>query len=194
VSKQISQNAIGRALGLSSANMVKMKKQGCPMDSVESARAWREKHQNIAARKAEPDGKPATALGIASPAKAPGVTVAQVPVIKANEVKADGTELDESHDAARTRREIAEANLAEMKEAEQRGELIRIAAIKSTLSVVFATTRDALLQIPARMAPLLAADADPASVQNILHGEIHRVLHDLAGAPDRLGQLESEPA
>ncbi len=36
-----SQNSIGRALGLSSAMMVKMKKQGCPMDSVEAVLKWR---------------------------------------------------------------------------------------------------------------------------------------------------------
>lgn len=41
-----SQNSIGRELGLSPATMSKMRKQGCPMDSVEAVRAWRE--HNIA--------------------------------------------------------------------------------------------------------------------------------------------------
>lgn len=40
--KQPSQNAIGRALGLSSASMTKCKHLGMPTDSVESARAWRQ--------------------------------------------------------------------------------------------------------------------------------------------------------
>lgn len=52
--KPPSQNAIGRALGLSSSNMTKLRKQGCPMDSVESVRAWRLERQNIAQRKPEP--------------------------------------------------------------------------------------------------------------------------------------------
>lgn len=52
--KPPSQNAIGRELGLSSANMTKLRKQGCPMDSVESVRAWRLERQNIAQRKPEP--------------------------------------------------------------------------------------------------------------------------------------------
>lgn len=52
--KPPSQNAIGRELGLSSANMTKLRKQGCPMDSVESVRAWRLARQNIAKRKPEP--------------------------------------------------------------------------------------------------------------------------------------------
>jgi hypothetical protein len=54
--------------------------------------------------------------------------------------------------------------------------------------VRLATTRDALLQIPARLAPLLAADSDPASVQTMLHAEIHRALEDIASAPARMGQ------
>lgn len=40
-SEQPSQNAIGRALGLSSAAMSKLKKQGMPVHSVEAASAWR---------------------------------------------------------------------------------------------------------------------------------------------------------
>ena len=77
-----------------------------------------------------------------------------------------------------------------MREAEERGDLIRVAAVKSTLAAVFSTTRDALLQIPARLAPLIAADSDPASVQNTLHAEIHQALHHLAGASSRVGQEE----
>ena len=149
--------------------MVKLKKQGCPMDSVESVREWRQKKQNIAARKAEP-------------------VAIKPPVIRANEVNKDGSELGESQDDARTRREIAEANLAEMKESEQRGELIRVEAVKSALAHAYSSTRDALLQIPARMAPLLAADAEPASVQNSLYTEIHQALQHLAGASERMGQ------
>ena len=52
--KPLSQNAIAKELGVSSACMVKWKKQGCPTDSVESVRAWRKAKQNIAARKPEP--------------------------------------------------------------------------------------------------------------------------------------------
>ena len=185
----MSQAAIGRALGLAPATMTKLKGQGCPMDSVESVRVWRETRQNIAARKPEP--KPAAAsagnlLGLTSLPRPPPPEV-----IRANEVKFDDSEMDEVHSEARTRREIAEANIAEMKEGELRGDLIRVSAVKATLAVVFATTRDALLQIPARLAPLLAADADPASVQNMLHAEIHQSLHHLAGASERIGQPES---
>lgn len=228
MSKPPSQNAIGRALGLSSAAMVKLKKQGCPMDSVEAAQAWRQARQNVAARKPLPVSEPVAAVasaadqvggGTDAPAtdgrSAPG---AQKPapagffprdlppsdmapwpddfgrvggddfreMIRANEV--GGGDPAEDHQAARTRREIAEANLAEMREAEERGDLIRVAAVKSALAAAFSTTREALLQLPARLAPLIAADSDPASVQNTLHAEIHHALQDLSGASARLGQ------
>jgi phage terminase Nu1 subunit (DNA packaging protein) len=187
--KPLSQAAIGRALGLAPATMTKLKGQGMPVDSVESARAWREARQNIAARKPEPQARvvnPGNPLGLTSLPRPPSPEI-----IRANEVKFDGGEMDEAHDEARTRREIAEANMAEMKEGELRGDLIRVSAVKATLAVVFATTRDALLQIPARLAPLLAADTDPASVQNMLHAEIHQALQQLAGASERVGQSES---
>lgn len=165
--------------------MVKLKKQGCPMDSVESAQAWRQERQNIAARKPLPGANVNQATAYPRP---------PAPLhIVAREVREDGSDLDESHDGARTRREIAEANLAEIREAELRGELIRVASVKTTLATVFATTRDALLQIPPRLAPLLAADSDPASVQTALHAEIHQALQNLAGASDRLGQKDSVP-
>ena len=163
--KPLSQNAIGRALGLSSANMVKMKRRGCPMDSVESVRAWREARQSIAARKPEPTHTAPDGV-----------------------VNADGPDAGETFDKARTRREISDANKSEMAVAELCGLLIRVDAVRTALAAAFTTTREALLQIPSRLAPLLAAESDPASVQTMLHAEIHNALHQLSGAIDQVGQ------
>jgi hypothetical protein len=85
------------------------------------------------------------------------------------------------------------AQINRLKLAEMRGDLIRVTAVKATLGTVFATTRDALLQIPARLAPTLAADTDPASVMNALHAEIHQALHHLANAPASIGQDSPAP-
>lgn len=62
MTKPISQNAIGRALGLSSPAMTKMRKAGCPMDSVESVRIWRARHLNPAHMKPEPPPDPGAPL------------------------------------------------------------------------------------------------------------------------------------
>ena len=80
--------------------------------------------------------------------------------------------------------------MAEMEEARLRRELIRVAAVQAQLATDYATTRDAMLQIPARMGPLLAAESDPAVVQNLLHAEIHDALQQLAGAADRVPDIE----
>ena len=175
-----SQAAIGRALGLSPASITKLKNQGMPVDSVASAQAWRVARQNVAARKpVAPAVAPAPRLPVPPPA------AAFPPLDRPDDA---GFDTGEDHDAARTRLRISEANLSEMREAEERGALIRVDAVKAALSVAMATVREALLQIPSRLAPLLAADTDPASVQNLLHAEIHQALEHLSGAGSRLGQ------
>lgn len=97
----------------------------------------------------------------------------------------------DGYTASRNRREAADAEMAELKLAEAQNSLIRVDAVKSALGSVFSTTRDALLQIPARLSPLLAAESDPASVQKMLYTELHQALQHLSGATTRLGQAEA---
>ena len=125
--KPLSQNAIGRLMNppMSSANMTKMKQLGCPMDSVESVEAWRKEHFNIAQRK--PEVRPVAALLTSA---APGQTFGRVggddfhAMIRANEVRSDGSPLGEGFDSARTREKIAAADLAEMQADLLRGQYL----------------------------------------------------------------------
>lgn len=155
-----------------------------PVTSVAEAQAWRELRQNSLQRKPEP-----------KPMAAPPAPLAPAPRMMPPlpDEDDDSFGFGENLDQARLRDKIAEANMREMAESEMRGELIRVTAVKATLATIFATTRDALLQIPARLAPTLAADVDPASVQNALHAEIHQALHHLAGAPAAIGQDSPAP-
>ena len=107
------------------------------------------------------------------------------PVIVANEVHQEKPEI---YDEARTRREIAEANLAEIKEAELRGEVIRVGAVKSALASIFSSTRDSLMQIPARLSPVLAAESDAARIHDAIQLELHQCLSQLAMAGERIGR------
>ena len=173
-----SQAAIGRALGLSPAAITKLKHQGMPVSSIEAAQAWRVERQNVAARKPLP---------------------AQAPVLPPISTRDHGSNdddpsglLEEDRDSARTRREIAEANLAELREAEARGELIRVDAIRSALAGMIASTRDSLLQIPARVAPVLAVETDAARVHDLIQSEIHQALAQLVASPDRITRIETE--
>ena len=91
----------------------------------------------------------------------------------------------------RVRREAADAEMAELNLAKAQGSLISVESVKAALGSVFSATRDALLQIPARLSPLLAAESDPATVQTMLYTELHQALQFLASAPTRLGQTET---
>ncbi len=134
----MSQAAIGRALGLAPSTMTKHKAAGMPMDSVESARAWHKAHTNIAQRKpASRAMLPGATLAAPMPAPAVASPVLPTPaarvdygrvggddfhaMIRANEVRPDGSAFGEDFDAARTREKIATANLAEIEEAALRG-------------------------------------------------------------------------
>jgi len=127
VNKPLSQAAIGRVLGLAPSTMTKHKAAGMPMDSVEAARAWHKAHTNIAQR------KPASRLAAQASAPSQESQQANGPaygrvggddfrdMIRASEVRQDGSPLGEDFDSARTREKIAAANLAEMQEAALRG-------------------------------------------------------------------------
>lgn len=183
--KAISQAAIGRVLGLSPAAMTKLKGQGMPVDSVASAQAWREARQNLAQRKPAPAPQPAARVDVAGRPVFGGFDAGDF-----GDAPAFAGGLGEDRDEARTRREIAEANIAEMEEAKLRRELIRVSAVQGQLATDYATTREAMLQIAPRLGPLLAAESDPAAVQNMLHAEIHQALMTLAGAADHVPTIE----
>lgn len=179
--KALSQTALGIALGLSPAAITKLKGQGMPVTSVAEAQAWREARQNIAARKRSPVSAPKhdeAAASISIPAPAQAFPPIALP---------PGDFGDEDFQMARTRREIAEANLAEMREAELEGKLIRVDAIRAAWARRIASTRDALMQLPHRLAPVLAAEADLDRVSRVLDDELRQALIELSRDP--LGKL-----
>lgn len=83
---------------------------------------------------------------------------------------------------SRGRREKAEAAIAEMKEAEMRGTLIRADVVRSALASKISAARDALLQIPSRLAPVLAAETDLERVTEVLEAELRQALAQLSSA------------
>ncbi len=94
----------------------------------------------------------------------------------------------------RNRREAAEAERAELSLAEEKGQLIRVEAVKAALANMFSATRDALLQIPARLGPQLAAESDASAAQTMLHAEIHQALQQLATAAEQVSTTTTVPA
>lgn len=92
-----------------------------------------------------------------------------------------------SYHVAKTLRELAEARLAQLKLAEQRGELVRVADVKSAYGKRVTALREALLQIPLRIAPVVAAEESAGKCHEILQTEVHAVLRLLSqgqGTPE----------
>lgn len=168
VDKSPNQTELAAALGMTRSSVSKLKGQGMPVDSLEAAQAWREARQNVAARKRLPSAR----------------------LDDLNDLD-DFDAFGEDRDAARTRRERAEADIAEMNAAKLRRELIRVDAVQAQLATDYATIRDALLQLPPRLAPLLAAEQDAGTVAGLLAAEIHQALLTLSGAADHVPDIDS---
>ncbi len=98
--------------------------------------------------------------------------------------EADAKPRDDSNGywVAKSRREQAEAELSELKLAEQMGQLVRAADIQSAYSRRAAALRESLLQIPSRLSAQLAAESDQARCHDLLQAELHTVLAQLAEA------------
>jgi hypothetical protein len=119
---------------------------------------------------AAPSGRPGGGSKPSSSAADPG-DPGQVDVI----------DTPEDYWVSRGRREAAEAELAELKLAEQRGNLIQVKAVEVVLSNALAGMREHLLQVSSRLAPLLANESDNFKVQTLLDTEINQALQQLAG-------------
>lgn len=171
--KRLTQAALAQSLDLTEGRVSQLKSQGMPVDSVEAAQAWRNAQQNVAAR------KPAPPVVDALAAQHVDVQPVAVPFVPQTFPPLSDFP-DEDFQAARTRREIAEANLAELKEAEQNGKVIQADAVRAAWSRRVAGTRDALLQIPSRLAPVLAAEPSMERIALLLETELRQALHELS--------------
>lgn len=88
---------------------------------------------------------------------------------------------------ARARRECAEAAISEMKRAEMEGKLIRTDAVRAAWAKHITSARDALLQIPHRLAPVLAAESDMERVAHLLEDELRNALAELSRGEELQG-------
>lgn len=154
------QQQLAAALGVDPSWVTRYKAKGLPTHSVEAAQAWR--RDNV-----RPRMKPGPAAGAAGGARVPDAP------------SRDGADGEGGYWKSRARREEAEAELAELKLAEQRGELVRAADVRSTYAKLAAGLRESLLQIPARLAAVLAAETDQAKCHDALQRELHQVLAQL---------------
>jgi hypothetical protein len=77
---------------------------------------------------------------------------------------------------AKTAREVYEAKNAQLEYEERTGKLLRADEVKSHLASKIASMREAFLQIPSRLVPILAAETDAAKIHTLLEAEIVRAM------------------
>ena len=100
-----------------------------------------------------------------------------------------------SYASSRALREAAEATMAQLRLSELKGEVIRVDAVRAAWARRLSTTRDAILQIPIRVAPLLAAETSIEQVSILLETELRQALADLSqDGASGIGQAEGAPA
>ncbi len=152
MSDELSQTELAKALGLAKSRITAMKKQGMPTHSVEAAHAWRKARQNIARR------KPA-------------------PTTHASEKQPENLGVEMSHDEARTRREIAEARMADIRLGEMQGKYVVKAEVDSAIFKISRALRDGLTNCARRIGADVAGLSDAADCEAVIDRE-HRALLD----------------
>lgn len=162
---------LATALGISGPMVSKLSARGMPTHSIDAASRWRA--ANLAQSYTKRYRQPALANGPATAAATGAAAPADASPLHG---------LDESHNTARTRREIAEADLAELKLAELRGELVRADEWSAALARRAVAFREGLLQIPDRLSAQLAAEADQDTIRRLLDVEIRATLTHLVEA------------
>lgn len=81
---------------------------------------------------------------------------------------------------AQTQERAYMARLLELRYKRESGELVAISDIRAAYARRISTLRDAMMQIPSRLAPVLAAETDEVLVHDLLQDELQSVLSRVA--------------
>lgn len=102
---------------------------------------------------------------------------------------ADRIEVDdgETSEELRRRKLKAQARLAEIEVEREEGRLVAREDVDAAAQHFIATTRQRLLGVPAKVAPLVAAQSEPAICQEIVRREQYDALAELS----RLGEAQA---
>lgn len=193
---------LAKLLGITAGMVTRHAKRGMPTDDVAKAQRWRKRNLNPVMVKGQRAGSQAQLAG--GKASLPSKSSEVRPVPGSADVcdlgpaaspldqsaasgagAALGTDAGQMLDdpqylRSRSRQAAADARTAEIKLAELEGALVRIDQVMAALAARLAPVREGLMQIPARVAPLAAAQSDPARIQTMIEVEIHQVLAPLA--------------
>jgi phage terminase Nu1 subunit (DNA packaging protein) len=82
---------------------------------------------------------------------------------------------------SRIKTEVERGKLAELDRRQREGELVERREVEQAAFSTARNVRDALMNIPARVSSLYAAETDPQKIHQSLEDEIRTVLSDLVG-------------
>lgn len=85
-----------------------------------------------------------------------------------------------SYAQSRAIKEAYLARLAKLEYEEKSGALVRTDSVKLAWFNLLRVLRDRALNLPDRLAPLLAAETDPKRVRDLLEAELRQILNDVA--------------
>ena len=119
------------------------------------------------ASRVRPSGKTAGALTAPPPPKSAfGVTPPEVEQV--------------SYMEAKRQREMAEAKMAQIKLRQLEGELVSFEGVRAAATRMSRMSRDSVLGVPSRIAPVLANESDPHKIEQLLIDYLRRALDDVA--------------
>jgi len=87
-----------------------------------------------------------------------------------------------TYQSARTMREAYSARLQKLEWEKRSGEVIQVKSVRVQAFQLARTVRDAILNVPDRIAAILAAETDPRIVHDLLSKELKSALQELVNA------------
>ena len=84
-----------------------------------------------------------------------------------------------NYHVAKTLNESAQAKMNHLKLREMQGELIRVDAVRTAVAGAMSMARESLMQIPTRLAAILAGESDASAIHRMLEAEIITALQEL---------------
>ena len=84
-----------------------------------------------------------------------------------------------NYHVAKALNESAQAKMNHLKLREMQGELIRVDAVRTAVAGAMSMARESLMQIPTRLAAILAGESDASAIHRMLEAEIITALQEL---------------
>lgn len=181
------------ALGVSKSQVARDKLDGMPMNDVAAASAWREANRDIAksveGRIDRPGVINTTRAAVGALAGTAGAGAADAAPAGDPEDKDDESDEIKATDTAayrqaRTEREQIRRDRERMELDQARGQLIDATEAARLAFTSFRALRDAVLNAPARLAPLCAAETDAMRIEQLIETELTAALNRVN--PERL--------